>query len=124
MMVEAKRKFALIRRYQKRVKDGFRKYHFENADEYVCETAAVYCDEKDAESAILKVVRNRLEECMPTFSGFTFEIPAGHWKDHPDGLTFKTQIKYLKDLPISYLVEHLTFSQLSKLALEQGITVI
>lgn len=119
MFVEVHKGFALTRPYQVKVKDGFRKFHYEIKTEYCSTEVVVYCDESKVEKELEKAIYKELDEMREQgYNGFSFAIPPNTYKNYPMGITYKTKITYLRDKPITYAAEHLTTKQFMKFLTE------
>lgn len=125
MLVKVCQGFVWHRPYKKKIKDSFRKCHYEEVIDYCLSRIVFVCDEKDVD----KEVKDRLEKCIAEesreykISGYGFEIPAGIYEgQYENGYACTRTITYVKDLKMKEILELLTGEQYAQFCKETGIT--
>ena len=123
MLVYVRQGFAETWPCKEKVKDGFRKYHFEELTEY-CKTGVSFiCDEKDIEKEVVRHIEDYIKDNRRVV-GYSFEIPAGRYPDDEscaNGYQFKRYVDYVKDMKMSKILDLLTGEQFAQFCKEMGI---
>lgn len=113
MLVYVQQGFAETWPYKEKIRDGFRKYHFEEKTAYCMTGIKFVCEEKDVQAEIVKHVEEYIKDAKYA-KGYSFDIPAGRYPDsdqYANGYHFEPKITYVKDLKMSRILELLTGEQ-------------
>ena len=123
MLVKVCQNFVWHYPYKKKVKDSFRKCHYEDAIDYCMSAISFVSDEKDVDKEVEKRIENCFtEERKYKISGYGFEIPAGIYEgQYGNGHTCTRTITYIKDLKMEEILRILTGEQYAQFCKEMGI---